>query len=244
MTRGALDDPDAAAGQVELVGLHEPGMLGGLAADQRRAGRAAAGGDAADELGHADRVEPPDGDVVEEGQRLRPGAHDVVGAHRHEVDADRVEAADRGGDGRLRADPVGRGDEQRLAIAGRDGEPATEPAQPADDLGPPGRVDVRAHEVDRPLPGRDVDPGAAIGRPRAASAHGVIGAPASGSSSMNLRDGGVVRHGLRVVAVEAGEAELVVGQVERGEHAADRQVAERIGADELADLRLGVGRRR
>ena len=189
MTRDALDDADAAAGEVERVGLHEPRVLGRLAADQRRAGLAAAGRDAADELGDADRVEPADRDVVEEGERLGAGAHDVVGAHRDEVDADRVEPADRGGDRRLRADAVGRGDEQRLAIAGRDRERAAEPAEAADDLGPPGRVDVRAHELDGPLARLDVDarragrPSVAIGPVRRGS---VTGRPPA-LSRMNLR---------------------------------------------------------
>ena len=49
------------------------------------------------------RVEPADGDVVEEDQRLGAGADDVVGAHRDEVDADRVPAPERGGDRGLRA---------------------------------------------------------------------------------------------------------------------------------------------
>src|SRR5262245_27930140 len=52
----------------------------------------------------------------------------------------------------------------------------------------------------------------------------------------------VGRDGLRVVAVEAGEAEPVVRQVEGREHAPDRQVAERVRADELADLLLGMRR--
>src|SRR5687768_5252184 len=46
---------------------------------------------------------------------------------------------------------------------------------------------------------------------------------------------GVVRDGLRVATVEAGEAELVVRQVEGREDALDRQVAQRIGADEVTD---------
>src|SRR5687767_13190111 len=37
----------------------------------------------------------------------------------------------------------------------------------------------------------------------------------------------VVRDGLRVAAVEAREAEPLVRQVERGEHAPNRQIAER-----------------
>src|SRR5450759_3354441 len=53
---------------------------------------------------------------------------------------------------------------------------------------------------------------------------------------------GVVRHGLRVLAIETGEAEPVVRQVERGENAADGKVAQRVGPDEGPDLLDGVGR--
>ena len=67
-------------------------VLGRLAADERAAGLAAARRDAADEAGDGLRVEPADGDVVEEGERLGAAADDVVGAHRDEVDADRVPA--------------------------------------------------------------------------------------------------------------------------------------------------------
>src|SRR6476469_5155926 len=52
----------------------------------------------------------------------------------------------------------------------------------------------------------------------------------------------VVRDRLRIAPVEAGEAEPVVRQVQRGEDAADRQVAERVGADEVPDLVDSVGR--
>src|SRR3954454_24473303 len=52
----------------------------------------------------------------------------------------------------------------------------------------------------------------------------------------------VIRNRFRVVAVEARETELLVRQVEGGEHAADREVRERIRADEVADLRQRVRR--
>src|SRR4051812_41109140 len=54
---------------------------------------------------------------------------------------------------------------------------------------------------------------------------------------------GVVRHGLGVAPIEAGEAEPLIGQLERAQDALDREIAERIGADELADL-LDRARRR
>ena len=159
----SLDDADAATGQVELVDLEDTRMLGRLPTDQRRTGLATAGSHAADELGHGDRVEPADGHVVEERQRLGAGADHVVGAHRDEVDADGVEPADGRGDDRLRADPVGRGDQERLAIALRDRERTTEPTQTTDDLGPARRVDMGADELDGLLPGVDIDAGASIG---------------------------------------------------------------------------------
>src|SRR5450759_1442830 len=51
-----------------------------------------------------------------------------------------------------------------------------------------------------------------------------------------LAAGGVVWDGLGIPAVEAGEAEPVVRQVERREDAANREVAQRVGPDEVADL--------
>ena len=163
-------------------------MLGRLAADQRAAGIAAAGRHGSDQLGDPFRDHVPDGDVVEEGERLGAAAHDVVGAHRHEVDADRVEPTEGGRDRGLRPDAVGRGDEQRLAVAGRDAERATEAAEPADDLGPAGRLDVRPHQLDRAVARRDVDAGGAIARPgRPALGAGARHRPATASSSMNLR---------------------------------------------------------
>ena len=48
-----LHDADAGAGDVVVVGGHEAGVLGGLAADEGAAGGLAARGDAADDLGDA-----------------------------------------------------------------------------------------------------------------------------------------------------------------------------------------------
>ena len=115
----ALDDADREADEVELARLHRAGVLGHLAADQRAAGLAAALGDALDELLDLVGVELADRDVVEEEQRLGALAHDVVDAHRDEVDADRVEAAGGLGDQRLGADAVGRRHEHRVAVAVR-----------------------------------------------------------------------------------------------------------------------------
>ena len=168
--RAAVDDPrplhdaDAAARQVELVRLHDPWVLGRLAADERGTRLATAGGHATDELGDIDWVQDADRQVVEERERLGAGAHDVVGAHGDEVDADRVEAPDRRRDRGFGADAVRGGDHQRLAVARRDRERPAEPAETTDDLGPARRVHVLAHELDRPLARVDVNAGTSVRR--------------------------------------------------------------------------------
>ena len=201
---GPLDDADAAPGQVELVRVHETGMLRGLATDEGASGVAAAGGDRPDQLADPLGHDLADRHVVEERERLGAAAHDIVGAHRDQVDADRVEASERRGDGGLRPDAVGRGHQQRLAVAGGDADRAPEAPQPAGHLGPTGGLDVRAHQVDRPVAGGDVHAGRLVGTPRVALAvRAVIAAatyfarpssPGLGqasapttSSSMNLR---------------------------------------------------------
>ena len=87
-SRDRSTTPVHAPARSTSSGRHRPRVLGRLAADQGAAGEPAAGGDPADDRGHALRVEPADGHVVEEEERLGAGADDVVGAHRDEVDAE------------------------------------------------------------------------------------------------------------------------------------------------------------
>ena len=104
--------------------------------------------DLVDLVGH----ELADRDVVEEEQRLGALRGDVVDRHRDAVDADRVAAVGDAGDQRLRADAVGRRDEQRIAVAlPVEREQPAEAADVADDLGPERRADVRLDELDRLL---------------------------------------------------------------------------------------------
>ena len=48
-----------------------------------------------------------------------------------------------------------------FAVARRDRDRAAEPAEAAEDLRAPRRLDRLAHQLDRPLPRRDVDAGRA-----------------------------------------------------------------------------------
>ena len=82
-----------------------------------------------DPLGDA-VVELAGGEIVEEEQRLGALDDEVVGAHRDEVDADRVVPVVVDRELELGADAVVGGDQQRVGIAGRLG--IEEPAEAAD----------------------------------------------------------------------------------------------------------------
>ena len=126
----------------------------------------------------------PDRHVVEEQQRLGAGAHDVVGAHRDEVDGRWCRSGRRAlAMAVFVPDAVGR----RRRAPARDSPAgiANAPPKPPRPPSTSGRcvdVDRRAHQLDRALPGRDVDAGAAR-TPVAAQPR----RDRPSSSSMNLR---------------------------------------------------------
>ena len=103
------------------------------------------------------------GDVVEHEERLGPDAHQVVDAHGHQVDADRVVAAGGPGDDQLGAHAVGRGDQHRRGGSGRVSSGNWPPKPPM-----PATIDAQA--LDGGVTGRDVHAGAGVGG--AALAHG------------------------------------------------------------------------
>ena len=115
------------------------------------------------------------------------------------------------------------------------------PSPPSRSASPSVRPSALAHQLHRALAGLDVDAGLGV----CAARSGVI---ATAGDRLVLEHelvrGDVVRHGHRVAAVEAGEAEALARQVDRVQHAADRQVGQRVGADELARMPVDVMRER
>ena len=134
--RRSLDDPDAEPRQIELIVRHRARVLRRLAAQQRARGPAASLGDALDQFGDVLGHDASHREVVEEEQRLRPDAHDVVDAHRDEIDAHGGPAAGHARDLEFRADTVGRGREQPVVP---DVEEPGEAAHRVGDLRPAGR---------------------------------------------------------------------------------------------------------
>ena len=156
--RAALGRADRKAAEIVIAVLVEAGHLGGLAADQRAAGFAAAFGDAGDDRGRRLRIELAAGEVVEEEQRLGALHHEVVDRHRHEVDADAAMQAGLDRDLDLGADAVGGGDQHRILEARRlEVEQAAEAADFGIRAGARGGADHRLDEIDQAIAGVDID---------------------------------------------------------------------------------------
>ena len=151
--------PTHEAGQVQGVA---GAVLGDLAAHEGAAGLAAPFGDAGHDLLDDGRVEPADADVVEEEQRIGALHGDVVDAHGDEVDADGVEATGGLRHLQLRADAVGRADQDRLAVAGGKRHEAAEAADVRQHLGPVRRADVAGEAGDGLVGGVEVDAGSGV----------------------------------------------------------------------------------
>ena len=139
-------------------------MLGGLAADERRAGDLARGRDAADDARDALRYHLAARDVVRHEQRL--GAHhdDVVDDHADQVEADRVVDVQSLRDRDLGAHAVGRRREQRLGV-GRDLAEVVEPGETAhssEDLGAVRASHGVLHQLDGLVARLGVDTGCGV----------------------------------------------------------------------------------
>ena len=114
-----VHDAGAIARKVVILFRHQAGVLGGLAADERRAGLHTALGYAADNLSNLFRDVLAAGNVIQEKQRFRPAADDIVDAHRHRINADGVVLVHQNGQFHLGAATVGAGYQHRLGHAGQ-----------------------------------------------------------------------------------------------------------------------------
>ena len=113
--RALLGHADEGAGDVERPGRVDAGHLGGLTAEHGAAGALARLGHAGDDLGDEVGVEAGRSDVVEEEQRSSGLHQHVVDAVVDDVRADPADPPETGGELHLRADAVGRRDEDRFA---------------------------------------------------------------------------------------------------------------------------------
>jgi hypothetical protein len=159
----ALDGADGKAGEVEIAGAVDPRHLGGLAADQRGTGDAAALGDSGNYRRRMVGIEPSGREIVEEEQRLGALDDKVVDAHRHEIDADRIEAAGLDRELQFGPDAVGGRDQDRIGKpGGLEVEQAAEPADRSIRSGSLGTLHERSDQFDQAVAGVDIDPGIGV----------------------------------------------------------------------------------
>ena len=242
---GALHEPDAGAGEVELVVAVDPRKLCALAAEDRAARLAADGRGALDELGDLLEVEGARGDVVQEEERVGARRDDVVDAVGGEVDASVEEPAGAAGEDQLRSDAVHRGGQEALVVQRMEAREAAE--------GSAGRARPRragARRRPRPFPARRPRPrrssrqhlghelGAALG-PRGEEAHDALAEVHARALALEEEDlGQRDRFLLGVVGAQVELADLeLVGLRER----VVDPVARRMHLEPVAGLRGDEG---
>jgi len=157
---------DREAGEIVITRAVHAGHFRRLATDQRAARLAATFGNAGDDARGGRDIQLSGREIIQENHRLSPLDHQVVDAHGDKVDADGIVDAGGQRDLQFRADPVGRGDHQRVAVTGGGRiEESAEPAQRGIGAGPHGAAGQRLDGLDQFLARVDVDTGGAVVQP-------------------------------------------------------------------------------
>mmetsp|Transcript_23490 Transcript_23490/g.41358 ORF Transcript_23490/g.41358 Transcript_23490/m.41358 type:complete len:278 (+) Transcript_23490:2707-3540(+) len=105
--RAPLHRADAETGQIKITRRVHPRHFRCFTTNQGAARGGTALGDAFDDAGGLFQFQLAGGEIVEEKQRLRPLADQIIDAHGHQIDADAVHVARVDGDAQLCAHPIG-----------------------------------------------------------------------------------------------------------------------------------------
>ena len=160
----ALGRADGEAGEVVVALDIHAGHLGGLAADQGAARLVASRGDAGDHFPRLARIQLAGCEVVQKEQRFSALHHQIVDAHRHQIDADRVVDAGLDRNLQLRPDPIGAGHQDRVDEPRRlQVEQGAEAAETAHDTRSGCRTGKRLDRLDQGVGGVDIHPGGTVG---------------------------------------------------------------------------------
>ena len=161
----ALRRPDGKSREVIIALTVQPRHLRRLTAHQRAASLVAARGDTRDHLPRLPWLQLAGGEIVQEKQRLRPLHHDVVDAHRDQVDANRVVDPRLDRYLQLGPDPIGAGHQHRVHEARRlQVEQRPETAKPAHHPRPRRRLRQRLDRLHQRVARRDIHARGAIGQ--------------------------------------------------------------------------------
>ncbi|OIQ79779.1 hypothetical protein GALL_384690 [mine drainage metagenome] len=147
---------DGKTCQVIFAGRIHTGHFRRFSAHQRAAGLFASGCDAADHLGGRAHFQFAAGEVVEKEQGFCALHQDIVDAHRHQVDADRVVLVELERQLELGADAVGTGYHDRIFEFLRHFEQRTETADAGQHLGAHGTAGIRLDVFDQRVASFDI----------------------------------------------------------------------------------------
>ena len=157
-----IDDTDGKACEVVVLGGHKTGVLGGLTADQRRAGLHAAlgnaGNDSGDLLGNVFAAR----DIVQEEKGSCAAANNVVDTHGDGINADGVVLVHEDRELDLRAATVRAGNENGLLHTHGKSEAAAEAADVVDASLVAGARDMCLHEFNSLVAGGDINTGRCV----------------------------------------------------------------------------------
>ena len=106
-------------GQIKIAIMIHAGHFCRLAADQGTARCFAPGRNTGDDARGLIHIQLAGCKVVKEEQRFRPLAHQIIDAHRHQIDADCIDASGINGDAQLGADAVSCSHQNRVGEARR-----------------------------------------------------------------------------------------------------------------------------
>ena len=159
--------------KVEVALGVKPRHLRRLAADERATRLTAAFRDSLHQRRALIDVQRAGREIVEEEKRLRPLTDQIVHAHRHKVDPDRVHPARVDGQLQLGPDAICRGDEDRVAEPGAlQVEHGAKPAQPIHHARSRGGGGGGLDPLDKRIAGVDIDAGVLVGEGVGAIGHG------------------------------------------------------------------------
>ena len=160
----ALGGADREAGDVKIAGSVKAGHLRRLSADQCAAGLRAPLGDALNDYGRDFVVELPGCKIVQEKQWLGTLNDNVVDAHGHQVDSDRIVYAAFNRNFQLCADAVAGGDQDWVDEARRlEVEKSAESAKLRSGSWTARSASQWPYPVNQPVPDIDVDPRIGVG---------------------------------------------------------------------------------
>ncbi len=134
-----------------------PRHFGGFTAHQRTTGLLTPAGDTGHHAGRNIDIQFAGRVIVEEIQRLSPLHENVIDAHRHQVNPDRVMPVQLDRKPQLGPHAVCPGNENRLPVTGRQLEQCPEAANAAENARTMRRPGQRLEPVDQPVAGDDID---------------------------------------------------------------------------------------